>query len=90
MQALRSLPAGDDAAICADTGSGKTLAYLVPIIAALSEDLMQEDLSNFLSAALRGGQSVKWAREQARVRVRVGLGVGVRVNNPNPNPYPSP
>ena len=26
---------------------------------------MQEDLSNFLSAALRGGQSVKWAREQA-------------------------
>merc|ERR1719149_255727 len=65
LQALRSLPTGDDAAICADTGSGKTLAYLIPIIAALSEDLMQEDLSNFLSAALRGGQSVKWAREQA-------------------------
>ena len=66
LHALRALPGGDDAAICADTGSGKTLAYLVPIIAALSEDLIQEDLSNFLSAALRGGQSVQWAREQVK------------------------
>ena len=66
LQALRALPSGEDAAICADTGSGKTLAYLVPIIASLSEDLMQEDLSLFLSAALRGGQSVQWAREQAK------------------------
>ena len=76
LQALRATSGGDDAAICADTGSGKTLAYLVPALSQLSDDLMQEDLSLFLSAALnpgaavnpRGQSVVERARERAAKR----------------------
>ena len=52
MHALRATESGDDAAVCAPTGSGKTLAYLLPLLAALSDDLLSEDLSGFLGCAL--------------------------------------
>ncbi|KAL1529773.1 hypothetical protein AB1Y20_000708 [Prymnesium parvum] len=41
---------GRDAAICAATGSGKTLAYLVPALARLSAELVQDDMSSFLAS----------------------------------------
>lgn len=54
--ALRALERGDDAAVCAPTGSGKTLSYLLPLLTQLSDDLLSEDLSNYLSSFLDGGR----------------------------------
>jgi hypothetical protein len=58
MQALRSLSERDgaltlhrDAAIVSPTGSGKTLAYLLPMLRRFSSDLLQEDLSRFVTSS---------------------------------------
>jgi hypothetical protein len=56
LHALRAMEAGDDAAICAPTGSGKTLSYLLPLLSQLSDDLLSEDLSNYLESFLDGGR----------------------------------
>ena len=48
--------AGRDAAICAATGSGKTLAYLVPALTRLSAELVQDDLSSFISSFVAGSR----------------------------------
>ena len=53
---LRALERGDDAAVCAPTGSGKTLSYLLPLLAQLSDDLLSEDLSDYLASFLDGGR----------------------------------
>ena len=42
--------------MCAPTGSGKTLAYLLPLLTQLSDDLLSEDLSNYLASFLDGGR----------------------------------
>ncbi len=65
LHALRATEAGDDAAVCAPTGSGKTLAYLLPLLAQLSDDLLSEDLAEYLGSAIDGG---RLARASARSR----------------------
>jgi len=57
LHSLRAAERGDDSAICAPTGSGKTLSYLLPLLAQLSDDLLSEDLSNYLANFLDGGRS---------------------------------
>ena len=69
LQALRAIALGEDAAICAVTGSGKSLAYLVPALTQLSDDLMQEDLSQFLTASLEGKPMLNRAKD-ALLRAR--------------------
>jgi hypothetical protein len=58
MQALRSLSERDgvlsvhrDAVIVSPTGSGKTLAYLLPMLRRFSDDLLQEDLTRYLTSS---------------------------------------
>lgn len=65
LHALRATEAGDDAAVCAPTGSGKTLSYLLPLLIALSDDLLSEDLAAYLGSAIDGGRP---ARASARSR----------------------
>lgn len=74
MHALRATESGDDAAVCAPTGSGKTLAYLLPLLAALSDDLLSEDLSGFLGSFLDGGRPASggYAKRAARRRSLAG------------------
>lgn len=57
LHSLRAAERGDDSAICAPTGSGKTLSYLLPLLTQLSDDLLSEDLSNYLAGFLDGGRS---------------------------------
>lgn len=59
VHALRALEAGGDGAVCAPTGSGKTLSYLVPVLAQLSDDLLAEDMPNFLASLAEGGQTAQ-------------------------------
>ena len=68
LHALRAAERGDDAAICAPTGSGKTLSYLIPLIAQLSDDLLSEDLSNYLANFLDGGRQRPNAKGTERRR----------------------
>jgi len=58
MQALRSLSERNgalwlhrDAVIVSPTGSGKTLAYLLPMLRRFSADLLQEDLTRYLTSS---------------------------------------
>lgn len=68
--ALRALERGDDAAVCAATGSGKTMAYLLPLLAQLSDDLLSEDLANYLASFLDGGGRAAGNRAADRRRAR--------------------
>lgn len=56
LHSLRAAETGEDAAVCAPTGSGKTLSYLLPLLSQLSDDLLSEDLSDYLANFLDGGQ----------------------------------
>lgn len=56
LHSLRAAETGDDTAVCAPTGSGKTLSYLLPLLTQLSDDLLSEDLSNYLASFLDGGR----------------------------------
>ena len=69
LHSLRAMETGEDAAVCAPTGSGKTLSYLVPLLVQLSDDLLSEDLSDFLAGFLDGGRSAaRRAKGQRRRR----------------------
>lgn len=46
---MRTAQQGKDTIIRSQTGSGKTLAYLIPILSLLSNDLLDEDISLYLS-----------------------------------------
>ena len=67
---------GRDAAICAATGSGKTLAYLVPALARLSGDLVQDSL---FDAVLAGR-----TRTQPRGELKVGEDGRLPTDMPTP------
>jgi hypothetical protein len=41
-----------DTVIRSQTGSGKTLSYLMPVLSALSEDLVEEDVTSYLRTFL--------------------------------------
>ena len=49
MQAVKEK---NDIVIRSPTGSGKTLAYMIPVLSGLSDDLLDEDLSIYLSRHL--------------------------------------
>lgn len=82
LHALRAAETGDDAAICAPTGSGKTLSYLLPLLSQLSDDLLSEDLSNYLASFLDGGRprrsaaNKRGAERRRAASSNVGDGVG--------------
>ena len=78
LHALRAAERGDDAAICAPTGSGKTLSYVLPLLTQLSEDLLSEDLSNYLANFLDGGRqaaNVKGTQRRRAAAQNVADGV---------------
>jgi superfamily II DNA/RNA helicase len=52
------------------TGSGKTMAYLLPLLAQLSDDLLSEDLANYLASFLDGGGRAAGNRAADRRRAR--------------------
>ena len=66
LHSLRAAERGDDSAICAPTGSGKTLSYLLPMLTQLSDDLLSEDLSNYLATFLDGGRRASTKGTQRR------------------------
>ncbi|KAG8464314.1 hypothetical protein KFE25_003377 [Diacronema lutheri] len=68
-RAFRALTEADTV-IRSRTGSGKTLAYLMPILSALSAELLEEDMTSYLSTYLGGGG----AGEQPRPRAELSIG----------------
>ena len=47
--AMCAVQQNSDIVIRSPTGSGKTLAYMMPLLSGLSDDLLDEDLSTYLS-----------------------------------------
>lgn len=71
-RAFRTLTASDTV-IRSQTGSGKTLSYLMPILSALSDDLLEEDMTSYLSTYLGGGADEGASTERdARARSLAG------------------
>ena len=50
--AMQAVKEKNDIVIRSPTGSGKTLAYMIPVLSGLSDDLLDEDLSIYLSRHL--------------------------------------
>lgn len=66
-RAFRTLTAADTV-IRSQTGSGKTLAYLMPVLSALSDDLLEEDMTSYLSTYLGGDGGGGPSRSEATPR----------------------
>jgi hypothetical protein len=101
--ALAALQTGDDAACCAPTGSGKTLSYLLPLLSQLSDELLGDQLDDFLAqyrarSAQRGEETGRLPTPAVLIVVPTReLGVQVSLlayrllggseNNPTIQPY---
>ena len=87
LHALRAAESGDDTAVCAPTGSGKTLSYLLPLLSALSDDLLSEDLSNYLAGFLDGGRRpAAKGRERRKAAVAANADDGSVADTAVPTP----
>jgi superfamily II DNA/RNA helicase len=67
--AMREIRKKRDVVIRSPTGSGKTLAYMIPLLSGISDDLLDEDLSVYLSRHLgsevsKGQQISRFLRDE--------------------------